>query len=391
MSDADAAGGAGHGRLRVATAAPTAPPTAAPQAPSIPLDAPRAVLRHLSPARVAMVGLFVLAVIATLAVGRTFFVPLTGAIVLAMVLSPLVSRLEAMRVPRTAGAVAAIAVVLFALFLVAEILIDPLARLLDELPSMQALIARLTRVSRQLLGEPYGDWLRLRFDELAQQQSGTLSAHLFAGAAGASLGIGTVILLTFFLLASGDHFLQKLVQALPRIRDKFNAVRIVRTVQDEVSHYFITVTLINVALGTVIGLVCWYFELPNALLWGAIVTTFNFVPYVGPLASFMLITIASAAKFATLSEALVVPLLFACITIAEGQVITPMIVGRRVALNPVVVVVSLLFWAWLWGVAGMVLAVPIMLVVKIWAQRTETLAQWSEFLGPDTRNGNAKT
>lgn len=391
MSDADAAAdGAERARLRVAPASPAAPQTAAPHNPPAAIDAPRAVLRHLSPARVAMVGLFVLAVVAALAVGRTFFVPLTGGIVLAMVLSPLVSRLEAIRVPRTAGALATIAVVLVALFAAVEMLLGPLARLLDELPSMQALIGRLTHVARQLLGEPYGDWLKLRFAELAQQQGGALSAHLFAGAAGASIGIGTVILLAFFLLASGDHFLQKLVQALPRIRDKFNAVRIVRTVQDEVSHYFLTVTLINVALGTVTGLACWYFELPNALLWGAVVAAFNFVPYVGPLASFSLITIASAANFSTLSETLIVPVLFACITIAEGQVITPMIVGRRVALNPVVVVVSLLFWAWLWGVAGMILAVPIMLVVKIWAQRTEALAQWSEFLGPDTRNGNGK-
>jgi len=391
VTDADAAGGAQRGRLRSAPASPAAD-TAAPATPSVPRDAPRAaVLRHLSPARVAMVGLFVLAVIAVLAVGRTFFVPLTAAIVLAMVLSPLVARLESMRVPRIAAALVAIGAVVFALFVAIELLLDPLARLLDEIPSMQALIGRITRVSKQLLGEPYGNWLKLRFAELAQQQSGTLSAQLFGGAAGASIGVVTVIVLAFFLLASGDHFLQKLVQALPRIRDKVNAVRIVRTVQDEVSHYFATVTLINLALGTAVGVICWYFELPNALLWGALVALFNFVPYVGPLASFTLISIASFGTFATVSEALVVPVLFACITLAEGQVVTPMIVGRRVELSPVVVVVSLLFWAWLWGIAGMILAVPIMLVVKIWAQRTEALAPWSEFLGPDTRNGNSKS
>jgi predicted PurR-regulated permease PerM len=388
--DADAAGGAERGRLRSASVLPAAPAAAVPEgAAPVALDAPR-VLRHLSPARVAMVGLFVLAVIGVLAIGRTFFVPLTGAIMLAMVLSPLVARLETVRVPRMGGAVLAIGAVILGLFVAIEVLLDPLARLLDEIPSMQELLGRLTHVSRQLLGEPYGNWLKLRFAELAQQQGGTLSAHLFAGAAGASIGVATVILLAFFLLASGDHFLQKLVQALPRIRDKVNAVRIVRTVQDELSHYVATVALINLALGTVTGLICWYFGLPNALLWGALVALFNFVPYVGPLVSFTLITIASFGTFPTVSQALIVPLLFACITLVEGQVITPMIVGRRVALNPVVVVVSLLFWAWLWGVAGMILAVPIMLVVKIWAQRTQVLAQWSEFLGPDTRNGSSK-
>ncbi len=392
MTNADAAGGAkrGRGHAGLAPVKAADAQSADTRSTASVADAPRAVMRQLSPARIAVVGLFIFAIIGVLAVGRTFFVPLVGAIVLAMVLSPLVSRLEGFGVPRTAGALAAIAAVMVALFIAVAMLLDPLAQLLDTLPAMQALLGRLTRVARRLFGEPYGDWLKARFAELATQQSGSMSAALFGGAAGASIGIGTVILLAFFLLASGDLFLLKLVQVLPRIRDKVNAVRIARTVQEEVSHYFVTVTLINVALGTVIGLVCWYFELPNALLWGAIVAAFNFVPYIGPLASFTLILIASAANFSTLAEALVVPLVFAGITLVEGQVITPMIVGRRVALNPVIVFAGLLFWAWLWGVAGMILAIPILLVAKIWAQHTAALAQWSEFLGPNTRDGESK-
>jgi predicted PurR-regulated permease PerM len=393
--DADAAGGAERGRGRAALAKagdpPSAPPQATAAAVAAAVETPRAVMRQLSPARVAIVGLFVFAVVGVLALGRTFFVPLVGAIVLAMVLAPLVARLESLHVPRTAAALAAVAFLVLTLFVAVDLLLDPLARLLDTLPSMQALLSRATRLARNLFGEPYGNWIKARFAEFAAQQSGTLSSGLFAQAAGASVGIGTVLLLAFFLLASGDHFLQKLVQALPRIRDKVKAVQIVRTVQEEVSHYFVTVTLINLVLGTVIGLVCWYFDMPNALLWGAVVALFNFVPYIGPMASFTLISIASAANFLTISEALVVPLLFAVITLVEGQVLTPMIVGRRVALNPVVVFVSLMFWAWLWGVAGMILAVPMMLVAKIWSQRTESLASWSAFLGPNERNGNGKS
>lgn len=394
MSNADASGSAARSRRRAAGAKAKQPSNAAPIEPppqaAVAVAAPPTVLRQLSPARVAIVGLFVLAVIAVLAVGRTFFVPLAGAIVLAMVLSPLVARLEVLRIPRGAAALLVVVVVIAAGLVAVEMLLDPLVRLLDTLPAMQALVARLTRVSGRLFGTPYADWLKARFAELAAQQSGTLSAGLFSIVAGASIGIATVFLLAFFLLASGDLFLQKLVQVLPRIRDKVNAVRIVRTVQDEVSHYFVTVLLINVTLGTVIGFLCYFFELPNALLWGAVVALFNFVPYVGPLASFALISLASAANFSTLSEAIVVPLAFAGITLLEGQLITPMIVGRRVALNPVVVFVGLLFWAWLWGVAGMILAVPIMLVVKIWAQHTQALAAWSEFLGPNVRNGAGK-
>ena len=346
------------------------------------------MLRQLSPARVALVGLFAIAVIGVLAIGRSFFAPVVGATMLAMVLAPLAARLETLRVPRTLAALIVVAVVVAVLFVGVEMLIGPLARLLDELPTMRELLDNLTRLATHLFGPTFGAWLKARFAELAAQQTGTMSASLFTNVAGASVGLGTVFLLTFFLLASGDMFLQKLLRVLPRIRDKVNAVRIVRAVQEEISHYFLTVTLIYVGLGTLTGLICWYFGLPNALLWGAIVAVFEFVPYVGPLASFTLISVASVAHFWNISQAIVVPALFACAAIAEGQLITPMIVGRRVALNPVVVFVGLMFWAWLWGVAGMVLAVPMMLVAKIWAQNTQALAQWSEFLGPNTNNGN---
>jgi predicted PurR-regulated permease PerM len=376
------------GAQRARPPAPPEPsPADVPRAAELTPEAPRAVMRHLSPARAAIVGLFVLAVIGTLALGRVFFVPVVAATVLAMVMSPLVAWLERFRIPRVIAAFVAIALIVVLLLAAVDLLLEPLAKLLDTLPAMQALLGRLTRLSRQVFGGPYADWLKARFADLAAQQSGSMSATLFGGIAGASVGVATVLLLAFFLLASGDHFLQKLVQVLPRIRDKVSAVRIVRTVQEQLSHYFVTVGLINLVLGAVIGSICWYFELPNALLWGAIVTLFNFVPYVGPLASFALISVASAANFSTIADALVVPLLFAAITLAEGQVITPMIVGRRVALNPVVVFAGLMFWAWIWGVAGMILAVPILLVAKIWAENTRALAQWSEFLGPNTRNG----
>ncbi len=198
---------------------------------------------------------------------------------------------------------------------------------------------------------------------------------------------GTILLLGYFLLAGGDHFLQNLVQMLPRIRDKVNAVRIVRTVQEEVSHYFLTVAAINALLGLAIGLLCEYFDLPNALLWGALVTLLNFLPYVGPFLVFVMLSVVSAAHFSSLGEVAALPLTYAVITVLEGHLITPMLVGKRVALNPVVVFTGLLFWGWLWGVAGMVLAIPLLLVAKIWAQHTPALAPWAEFLGPENREG----
>jgi predicted PurR-regulated permease PerM len=266
-----------------------------------------------------------------------------------------------------------------------ELLLDPLTRLLDTMPAMESLLYRLLRAARQSFGQPVGTWLENRVSEIAAQQGGAASAGVFAAVLSSWVTTGTILLLTFFLLAAGDHFLQSLVQMLPRVRDKVNAVRIVRTVQGEVSHYFMTVTAINAVLGIVIGLLCEFLEVPNALLWGTMVALLNYLPYVGPFVAFLVLSAVSAAHFSVFAEAIALPSAYAVVTILEGHLITPMLVGRRVALNPVIVFAGLLFWGWLWGVAGMVLAIPLLLVTKIWAQHTPILAPWAEFLGPENR------
>jgi predicted PurR-regulated permease PerM len=232
------------------------------------------------------------------------------------------------------------------------------------------------------MGAPFADWLAARFEEWTAAGKGAASAVLFTRVVSASLGAATVLILALFLLASGDLFLQKLIRVIPRIRDKVNALKIVRTVQEEVSRYLLTVTMINAGLGLVVGAVCWSFGLPNAILWGTLVGVLNFIPYLGPFVSLCLLTTASAAHFASLGDILLIPIAFCGITIIEGQVLTPMIVGRRVELNPVVVFVGLLLWFWIWGVPGMIVAIPILIIAKVWAQHTEAMAAWAEFLGP---------
>ena len=357
----------------VAPAASLAPATA------LPLE------RRLRPAQVSIVGLFVIALLGTVWWAKPVLMPVIGAMVLATLLKPIVSRLESLHVPRIAGSFGVVALVTAGIFVAVELLVDPLTRLLDTMPAMESLLYRLLRAARQSFGQPVGTWLENRVNEIAAQQSGAASAGVFAALLSSWVTIGTILLLTFFLLAAGDHFLQSLVQVLPRVRDKVNAVRIVRTVQGEVSHYFMTVTAINTVLGVVIGLLCAYLEVPNAMLWGTMVALLNYLPYVGPVVAFLALTMVSAAHFSVFAEVLALPSAYAVVTIFEGQLITPMLVGRRVALNPVIVFAGLLFWGWLWGVAGMVLAIPLLLVTKIWAQHTPVLAPWAEFLGPESR------
>ena len=370
----------------------TTPDAGATASPRAALRAATPLDRRLRPAQIAIVGLFLIALLGAVWWAKPVLMPVVGAMVLATLLKPIVTRLESLHVPRAGGSLLVIALVTAAIFVAVELLIDPIARLLDTMPAMESLLYRLLRAARESFGRPFSAWLETSVTEIAAQQSGPASAGVFAAVVGSWVTIGTILLLAYFLLAAGDHFLQKLVQLLPRIRDKVNAVRIVRTVQDEVSHYFLAVTAINTVLGIVMGLLCQFFEVPNALLWGTLVALLNFLPYVGPFLVFVMLSIVCAAHFSALGEVIAIPLAYAVITILEGHLITPTLVGKRVSLNPVVVFTGLLFWGWLWGVAGMVLAIPLLLVAKIWAQHTPALAPWAEFLGPEARandSGNA--
>jgi predicted PurR-regulated permease PerM len=362
-----------------------APEKVAPAAPSVSAPAALPLERKLRPAQIAIVGLFVIALLGVVWWAKPVLMPVIGAMVLATLLKPIVSRLEALHVPCAVGSFGVVAALTAGILVAMDLLIDPLTELLDTMPAMESLLYRLLRAAQQSFGQPVGAWLEHRVTEIASQQGGAASAGVFTAVLSSWVTVGTILLLTFFLLAAGDHFLQSLVQMLPRVRDKVNAVRIVRTVQNEVSHYFLTVTAINAALGIVIGLVCHYLDVPNALLWGTMVALLNYLPYVGPLVAFVVLSAVSAAHFSMFAEAMSLPAAYAVVTILEGHLVTPMLVGRRVSLNPVVVFAGLLFWEWLWGVAGMVLAIPLLLVAKIWAQHTPALAPWAEFLGPNGR------
>ena len=352
---------------------------AAVAAPATPQSPPRRTRGQA--ARVALVVLAVIAVGGVLSLAREVFFPLVAAALLSMLLSPIVIQIERLRLPRVAAALVVVLGVIGLLFLAIDAMLEPLARALDALPAMQGLLHRVMRVLRATMGAPFAEWGTARLNEWTSSGAGAASGVLFNHLLSASLGVVTVLLLAFFLLASGDLFLQKLIRVIPRIRDKVNALKIVRTVQEEVSRYLLTVTMINSVLGIMVGTVCWYFDLPNAVLWGTLVGLLNYIPYLGPFVNLVLLTGASAAHFSTVADILIIPVTFSAITLIEGQVLTPMIVGRQVELNPVVVFVGLLFWAWLWGVPGMIVAVPLLIIAKVWTQHTEAMAGWAEFLG----------
>ena len=193
-------------------------------------------------------------------------------------------------------------------------------------------------------------------------------------------GVGEALVLLYLLLASGDLFLQKLVRVMPTFSDKKRAVEISHEIQQNITNYLFSVSLINISLGIVVSGGLFLLGVPNAAMWGMLVACLNFVPYFGPVAGILLLSIVGLLTFDTFFTGLLPPAWYLLLHLLEANFITPVLLGRRFTLNPVVLFVSLIFWTWLWGVPGALLSVPMLMSIKVVCDHVPTLSSVSELL-----------
>jgi predicted PurR-regulated permease PerM len=179
------------------------------------------------------------------------------------------------------------------------------------------------------------------------------------------VGIGETLVLLYLLLASGDLFLLKLIHVMPTLHDKKRVVEISREIQHNISNYLFTVSLINIGVGVIVSGGLHLMGVPNAAMWGMLVAVLNFIPYFGPVTGIILLGIVGLLTFDTVSGGLLPPALYLLLHLLEANLVTPVLLGRRFTLNPVVIFVSLIFWMWLWGVPGALLSVPILVSIKV--------------------------
>ncbi len=209
-----------------------------------------------------------------------------------------------------------------------------------------------------------------------------IKGALFGGTTSFLSEAVVVIVLLYFLLASGDLFLRKLIKVLPTFKDKKRAVEIAREIESNISTYLFTVTLINAGVGVAVGVGVWLLKMPNPVLWGVLACVLTYVPYLGALVGIGILGLAALLVFDDLGHALAVPGVYLVVSFLEGNFITPLVLGRRLTLNPVVIFVGLLFGFFLWGIPGALLAVPTLAVLKIVCDHVDTLTPIGEFFGP---------
>jgi len=200
------------------------------------------------------------------------------------------------------------------------------------------------------------------------------------------VGIGETLVLLYLLLASGDLFLQKLVHVMPTFHDKKSAVEISHEIQQNISNYLFSVSLINIGLGLVVSGGLYFMGVPNAAMWGMCVAVLNFVPYFGPVAGVIVLGAVGLLTFDTLWQGLLPPAWYLLLHLLEANLITPVLLGRRFTLNPVVIFVSLIFWTWLWGVPGALLSVPILVSIKVVCDHVPSMSHVSELLTSESNS-----
>lgn len=357
--------------------------------------------------RVRTVGIGILAFVALCAAfyfAREFFIPVVFAILLEAIFRPVVRALEKIHVPTTAGA-AAVVLGLIVLFAVVGFAISgPAQNWIEQLPGQFATargkveklrkpLERLFRVASELehatqvptsapSGSPDGiSPAATAAPAPAPAAGGGMVARLVGGTFQILASILEILLLLFLLLASGDLFMQKLVKIIPLWSDKKAAVQIVSESQSSVIGYILINAIIMACQGVVVTLVLWPLGMPSPWIWGILTFLLELIPYLGAATMIILLTIASFATFNGVGHALLIPASYAVITVVQSSVISPIVYGKRLRLNPVAVFVGVLFWWFLWGVPGAYLAVPIIATTKILADRSESFKALGEFLG----------
>jgi predicted PurR-regulated permease PerM len=338
----------------------------------------------------ALTGLFILAAFYTLYFGRAFFLPIVLALLLNFLLHPVVRALNRLRIPNALGA----ALVVFSLlggiawgvyelaapaYEWAEKAPRTLRRLESKLRELKKPVQTMSKATQQV--EKITQVGGGQAPPTVEVRTESLGERMFSQATELVAGGVVMVILLFFLLASGDLFLRKLIRVLPSLADKKRAVEIARQIETDISAYLVTITAINVGLGLAVWGILSLLDVPNPLLWGVLALVTNYIPYLGAIVMIAVLAMVGFLTFENTTQALMVPLSFVGLNLLESYLVTPMVLGRRLTLNPVVIFLGLTFWGWLWGITGALLAVPIMVVLKIFCDHSEPLRPIGEFLG----------
>jgi len=338
----------------------------------------------------ALTGLFILAVFYTMYFMRAMLLPLVLALLLSYLLVPLVRGLAKVKIPPALGAAIILLAGIGGIGYGISRLSEPAAGWIEKAPySLSQLKGKLLPLKKPMeqVAQATGEIDKLTEPEAPQVNKPqtvvvkkSALAEVFSQGPEFVASTVVMLILLYFLLAYDGVFLNKIIKITPRLGDKKKAVSIMREIETQISRYLLTITAINICLGVAVGFTVHLLGLRNPIMWGVMVAMLNFVPYLGALTGIICITLGAVLSFDSLGHAMLIPASYLIIATLEGNFITPWVLGRSLTLNPVIILIALAFWGWMWGISGMILAVPILATFKIFCDHIEPMAPVAEFL-----------
>lgn len=410
----------------VATALPTAvppvvPPVVPPAPPSQPMTMPMAAAAPLPPAASLATPpppapawplpgagtpgarpstapltwplrvLAVVAIVALLPVAKPFLLPVVLAVLLAIVLSGPVRALHRAGLSEPVGALIVVCAVLLGVSAVIAALAEPASEWMERAPANVAQLMQSLERLREAVpllhaatggsAAPAADGDATALGETLKTEGMNLTRLVLGQATGFAVAAVSTVILLYFLLASENWLVIRLMQRVRSRHARLHGLCMGRSAQRDIAHFLLTMLMINVLLGIATGLALWAIGLPNPLLWGTVTAVLNFVPYVGPLVLMAMLLMAGVLTYDSFGMMVAPPLLFLLLNALETYLLSPLIVGKRLDLNPVFVFLSVMFWGWAWGVAGTLVAVPLLLAIRHACRHSRSLrpvASWLE-------------
>jgi predicted PurR-regulated permease PerM len=345
--------------------------------------------------RFALIGLFVLASLYTLYFARALLLPVVLALLLSWSLAPIVLALKKLRLPAPWGAALVVGALVAAMGYGVVSLTGPAREWIDKAPDVLRQVEIKLRGVRQSVKEVTR--IAEKAEEIAGQEDGTaenkvtqapadLVGRTLSATASFLVSVVSTVILVFLLLAFGGPLTRQIVRMIPA-EERRGAIKALRSFHTDIARYLFLLGLLSAGLGAAAGLAMYWLGMPTPVLWAVMVAVFNFVPYLGAVISLVVVTLVAILAIEPLSQALLVPAVVLVLTVFEGELLRAIVVGRYFTLNPIVVFLGILLSAWLWGVVGALIAVPLLVSLRIFLINIPALRPFGELIsiGPKRR------